>query len=86
MTATAGPRDCSGTGSGTVTVTVNQKPTVEVAAANSPVTICETYAPNHVDMTFEVTARPRNGLTLPPTITASDGRQCTLSDTSSGEW
>jgi hypothetical protein len=76
LTASAGPTGCVGTGSGTAAITVTAKPTLNVAATNSPVTICEADGAQTVPVTFEVTANPAIGLSLPPEIIASDGRSC----------
>lgn len=85
LEASAGTGDCIGQGSGTAVVTITKSPAVNVTAP-PPVTICETYEPDHVDVTFDVTAVPNSDLSLPTSILASDGRNCTTNHAINREW
>jgi hypothetical protein len=70
LTATTGPADCRGEGSGFAPIFVAEKPTVEVTPANSPVSICQDSPADHVDVIFTVNAGPDNLVSVPSTISS----------------
>ena len=78
LTASAGPAGCTSTNAATATVTINDQPVVTVTPPSVPVVICESSAATFVDATFTVARDNGNTLDVPDTITASDGRVCSL--------
>jgi hypothetical protein len=86
LTVSAGRAGCGGQASATASVTITDKPAVQVTAKSSLAKICEDEPATTVNVTFTAVADNGVSLDVPPKITASDGRICKLRDSSTCTW
>jgi hypothetical protein len=73
-----GRSDCSVQATGSATASISDQPTMTVFASTETINVCSDSTAAYVDVVFGVQTDTGDLIGVPSTITASDGRNCTL--------